>query len=550
MDYSALIKDYIDDANVHIGAFDAALMALERDGLDRDLIQNTLGSLHTLKGNSGMMGFESLKTYIHQVEGILKAVVEEKLPLEGVMETLLDSANIIRDALSHLEEHPSNHPDLAEGILSLKNAAEGNGKDAGQKTLSLKAYMGSKTDTIKVDFKRLDDLLNMVGELVIFKTRMNQIEERIKPVLASKPLIHELHEGLQLIGKTVSELQEGIMKIRMLPVKVVFSKFPRMVMDIARSQGKQVVLSFEGEDTELDKTVIDELGEPLLHIIRNAIDHGIETPAERINKGKSPEGKIILSASQESNYVIIRVRDDGRGIDPEKIRRKAIERGLSSEDALPGREDLMSFIFMPGFTTKEETSDISGRGIGLDVVSRNISRLNGQTTVESVSGKGSVFTIKLPLSLAIIPALMAESSGEIYAIPMSSVDESVKVKESDIHMVNNREVIRLRDQVLPVVRMNRFFNLGGAKRKKFYLVVVRKAEKRLALAVDGLRGQQEIVIKPLDDTFGKSAGIVGASILGNGKIVLIIDALAFWSGNGLAKDSGAGQQKAPEGERS
>lgn len=532
MDFSDLIKDYLDDAGAHLSAFDEALLSLESGGLDHDLIRNTLGSLHTLKGNSGMMGFENLKAFVHQIESILKGLSEGKIEAGKVMDVLLDSANTIRGALVSIEK-TSTEPNMTEGIMRLKRAAEGNGDGAGKAeraNVSLSSYLGSKTDTIKVDFKRLDNLLNLVGELVIYKTRMTQIEGRIKPVLNDKPLNRELNEGLQLVGKTVSQLQEGIMKIRMLPVRVVFTRFTRMARDIAREQNKDVAISFYGEDTELDKTVIDELGEPLLHIIRNSVDHGIEPPEERLKRGKSPSGRIILSASQESNYVIIKVQDDGRGIDPEKIRKRAVEKGLISADEPITRQECLSLIFAPGFTTKDETSDVSGRGIGLDVVSRNISKLNGQATVESVPGKGSVFTIKLPLSLAIIPALMAETAGEVFAIPMSAVEESVKVKESDLHFVNNREVMRLREQVLPVVRLDKFFNLesGRKRQKRFYLVVLRKADKKLAVAVDRLRGQQEIVIKPLDDTLGKSEGIVGASILGDGKIVLIIDALAFW----------------------
>jgi two-component system chemotaxis sensor kinase CheA len=320
------------------------------------------------------------------------------------------------------------------------------------------------------------------------------------------------------------------MRVRMLPVSHVFNKFPRMVRDISKSQGKDTRLVFEGEDTELDKTVIDELEEPLLHIIRNAIDHGIETPDERVIKGKERKGTLKLSAVQESNYVIIRVTDDGRGINFENVREMGISKGLIKADDALDKEGIVSLLFSAGFTTKQEATDISGRGIGLDVVNKNISKLNGQVTVDSFPGKGTTLTIKLPLSLAIIPALMAESGGEVYAIPMSAVDESIKVREEDIHVINNREVIRFRERVLPVVRLDEFFGLDRKKNKRFYLVIIGKSDKRIAVAVDRLRGQQEIVIKPLDDTFGKSYGIAGASILGDGRIVLIIDVMSFWKG--------------------
>ncbi|MDP2277147.1 MAG: Hpt domain-containing protein, partial [Nitrospirota bacterium] len=271
MDYTALIKDYLDDANGHLNAFDESLMLLEKNGTDSDIILKTLGSLHTLKGNSGMMGFESLKIYIHQIEELFKKVNDNELKLSGVLDGLLDSANVIRNALRQIEKNPSVNPDLTENILSLQQLQEGSGSNGQEKqSVELSSYLGTKTDTIRVDFKRLDDLLNLVGEMVIFKTRLNQIESRIKGVINDKSLARDLNEGLEFMGKTISGLQEGIMKARMLPVSHAFNKFSRMVRDIAKSQGKEIHLSFEGEDTELDKTVIDELGEPLLHIIRNA----------------------------------------------------------------------------------------------------------------------------------------------------------------------------------------------------------------------------------------------------------------------------------------
>ncbi|OGW27174.1 MAG: hypothetical protein A2X59_01165 [Nitrospirae bacterium GWC2_42_7] len=529
MEYNELIKDFLDDANMHINEFDNALLSLEKNGLNNEIVFNTLGSLHTLKGNSGMMGFESLKIYIHQIEEVLKRVNDNKPELGIVMDLLFDSANVVRNAILCIAKDPSLNPDLTENILALQQNLENESVIAGKENMELASYLGTKTDTIKVDFKRLNDLLNLVGELVIFKTRLNQIESDIRETVGHSSLSKEFNDGLELMGKTISGLQEGIMRARMLPVSYVFNKFPRMVRDLSKSQGKEIRLVFEGEDTELDKTVIDEIEEPLLHIIRNAIDHGIEAPKERVAKGKSHYGSIRLSASQESNYVIIKVEDDGKGIDYEHVRETAIQKGLIKADDPFDKESILFLLFSAGFTTKQEATDISGRGVGLDIVNKNISKLNGQIIVESTVGKGSSFIIKLPLSLAIIPALMAEAGEEIYAIPMSAVDESIKVREEDIHMINNHEVIRFRERVIPVVRLDDFFGLEKKRMSRFYLVILGRAEKRLAIAVDRLKGQQEIVIKPLDDTFGKSYGIAGASILGDGRIVLITDVMAFWN---------------------
>lgn len=529
MEYSELIKDYLDDADTHLKAFDNALLSFEKNGQNKELILSTLGSLHTLKGNSGMMGFESLKIYIHQIEEILKRTNDDELELVQAVDMLFDSANVIRNALQGIAKESSYNPDLTEYILSLEKRLEGECVAFEKEAVDLASYLGTRTDTIKVDFKRLDDLLNLVGELVIFKTRLNQIETDLRGTIGKKSLSKELNDGLELMGKTIAGLQEGIMRARMLPASHVFNKFPRMVRDLSKSQGKDIRLVFEGEDTELDKTVIDELEEPLLHIIRNAIDHGIEAPKERLEKGKTRHGIIKLSARQESNYIIIKVEDDGKGINFEHVRESAVQKGLIKAEDPFDKEGILALIFSAGFSTKQETTDVSGRGIGLDVVNKNISKLNGQIIVESTTGKGTKFTIKLPLSLAIIPALMAEAGEVVYAIPMSAVDESIKVREEDIHIINNHEVIRFRERIIPVVRLDDFFGLEQKRMKRFYLVILGRADKRIAIAVDRLKGQQEIVIKPLDETFGKSYGIAGASILGDGRIVLITDVMAFWN---------------------
>ncbi|HWR59840.1 MAG TPA: chemotaxis protein CheA [Thermodesulfovibrionales bacterium] len=536
-DYKDLIGDYLDDAGGHLNNFDSALLSLEKNGTNRELIQDVLGSLHTLKGNSGMMGFDAIKRYIHKIEELLKKVLDNEIDLSRVINALFESANVIRGALQEIEKERAFNSDLTGNILNIEKFLDGNHTGPEKQEVELTSYLGTKTDTIKVDFKRLDDLLNLVGELVIFKTRLNQMGEKIKAEVATKALGNELNGSLELMGKTISGLQEGIMKARMLPVRHVFNKFPRMVRDLSHSMGKEVRLLFEGEDTEIDKTVIDALDEPLLHMIRNAIDHGIESPSERTAKGKNREGRIALSAYQESNHVVITVRDDGRGIDLEHVRELGVKRGLLAPEAPLNEEGVLSLIFSSGFTTKQEATDISGRGVGLDVVGKNIAKLNGFIDVYSRPNEGTAFTIKLPLSLAIIPALMVEAEGEVYAIPMSAVDESLKARSEDIHIINNHEVIRFRKMILPVVRLNDFLGFRKKRQKKFYLVVVGKAEKRLAVAVDRLRGQQDIVIKPLDDTLGKSYGIAGASILGDGRIVLIVDVMSIYkkrevSGNG------------------
>lgn len=532
MNFKELIGDYLDDASDHLRVLDSALISLEEKGFNENVIKETLGALHTLKGNSGMMGFETLKAYIHVLEEVIKKLYERELSLDSVLQELFEGSNVIREALHDIKRTQGLSKDLSGDIERLQRLLRGdksNGGDSSKKDIDLAFYLGTKTDSIKVDFRRLDNLLNIAGELIIARTRLNQVGERVRASIPNKALRNELKESVELIGKTISTLQEGIMKVRMLPIGYVFHKFHRMVRDLSRRLGKRAELIIEGDDTEVDKTVVDEIEEPLLHIIRNAIDHGIERPEERIMKGKAPEGRITLSASCESNYILITVKDDGKGIDFEKVKEMGLKKGLLKDGERVDRETLSSLIFSPGFTTKEETTEVSGRGVGLDVVSRNISKLNGFIIVDSYPDRGTTFKIKLPLSLAIIPALMVETGGELYALPMSAVDESIRAKEEDIHYINNREVVRFRDCILPVVRLNELFGMEKKKQKRFYLVVIGRSDnRRLAVAVDRLRGQQDIVIKPLDDTLGKTHGISGASILGDGRIVLIIDTLSLF----------------------
>ncbi len=533
MNFKELIGDFLDEATGHLAILDATLISLEEKGLNKELLKETLGALHTLKGNAGMMGFESLKLYIHLIEDIMKSLYDDNLSLDFVIHELFNSSNVIRAALRDIEINHNLNMDITSEIERIQKILKGDkskSSESGKKDTDLTMYLGTKTDSIKVDFRKLDNLLNLTGELIIARTRLNQVSDRVIANIASKSLRNEFKESLEIVSKSISCLQERIMKVRMLPVGYVFHKFHRMVRDLSRKLGKRVQLIIEGADTEVDKTVVDEMEETLLHIIRNAIDHGIEKPEERIRKGKNPEGKITLSASCESNYIIITVADDGQGIDFEKIKEIALKKGLIKAGERIDRDILNSLIFSPGFTTKDEATDVSGRGVGLDVVSRNISRFNGFIIVDTNYGRGTTFKIKLPLSLAIIPALMVETDGEVYAIPMSSVNESMRVRREDIHYINNKEVINLRDGLLPIVRLSDFFGHKRTNRKRFYLIIVGRSDnRRVAVAVDKLRGQQDIVIKPLDDTLGKTYGIAGASILGNGKIVLIVDTLSLFN---------------------
>ena len=400
-----------------------------------------------------------------------------------------------------------------------------------------KAKDGSKRaagQTIRVDIERLDTLLNLVGELVINRTRISDIASTLSRLMNDKaiaapqaligPLAKDLANSAAMLARTSNEIQESIMKVRMVPIGQVFDRFPRLVRDVAKARGKEVQLEISGAETDLDKTIVDEVGEPLMHLLRNCVDHGIEAPDVREARGKKRAGTIALNAFHEGNQIIIEVSDDGNGIDLERVRARGIKQGLiGADDKLTDRE-LIELIFTPGFSTAETVSDVSGRGVGMDVVKKNITRLKGVFDVDSIAGAGTKFTIKLPLTLAIIQALLVRVVDELYAIPLDSVIESQRVELPDVRTVHGNEVITLRGQVVPLLRIADFFELGGERDpEKVMIVIVGLQGRQVGLVVDGFQGEQEIVIKPLSVVVGRIPGISGATILGNGQISLIID---------------------------
>ena len=548
IDTSSLINDYLEDARAHLDALDTALLEVERDfetaGLDHDLAHNLLGSLHTLKGNSGMMGFATIQQFVHQFEGVLKRLLEDPARLnQDLLNALFESATLLRTVVEEVAANPL--PDLSQETAFLEALAaesagatvKNNAKHAHRKrgksgpaTESLPSaeqpaptVAPAKTNVLKVDFERLDQLLNLTGELVIHKTKLNQIVKNLEELAGGQDFFDELVNAVQLVEKTAANLQEAIMQVRMLPIRQVFQRFPRLVRDLTKQKGKEATLTFSGEDTEIDKTVIDALGDPLLHLIRNSVDHGIEAPEARAASGKDREGNIHLSAKQESGHIVISVKDDGAGMNAERIRRKATEQGLISADQHLPEEEVYNLVFLPGFSTAETVSETSGRGVGLDVVKKAVAGFNGIIEVKSAAGQGTEFVLKMPLTLAIIPALLVESSGDMFAVPLTAVLESVKIKASDIHHVDGREVVQMRGSVLSVKRLSRTLGLPDAERMFYYMVVIGRAEKRLGLLVDKLRGQQEVVIKALDEYLGDTFGVSGATIMGDGRVVLIVD---------------------------
>ncbi len=436
---------------------------------------------------------------------------------------------------------------------------------------------------LRVDTSRVDDLLNLVSETVINKATFNQIantfvnnlqelqdtqsayreelkelfefvEERvsyltnengksgssIKKELQEKfgglfnvfdefegnlkVTVNQFRSNAQNLSRITGDLQEGVMRIRMVPVSQIFSRFPRLVRDLSKNLKKKIVLDIEGEDTELDKSVIEDLLDPLIHCVRNSIDHGIESPQERLEAGKPEEGHILLKARNEGNMIIIEISDDGKGIDVEAVKKRAVERGLIHPNKSLTDIEAFNLIFEPGFSTASKITNISGRGVGLDVVRKQVEKLNGTVEVFSEKGKGTTFTIKLPLTLAIVQGLLVKVGGEIYAIPITSVIESLRIRPSEIRTLDSYEVFNIRKDVLSLLRLNRLFRIQTDEDKQFYfIVIVGSGDKKVGLMVDSLIGEEDVVIKPLRDRFTNTPGIAGATILGDGTVALILD---------------------------
>lgn len=446
------------------------------------------------------------------------------------------------------------------------------------------AATGHATQTgsiLRVDSKRVDNLMNLVSETVITKAAFNQnglhmadlqvkfqalnatFKEKQHRILESIPKYLELLQSgvsmkdirtkyaeefgsvanwfdafendfkisstkyrstTQNLGRISSELQEGVMKIRMVPIGTIFNRFPRVVRDLSRDLGRKVNLVIEGEETELDKTVVDDLLDPIMHCVRNSVDHGIETPEERIENGKDETGTLILKASNEGNMIVIDIIDDGQGIEVDKVRNKAIQKGLISPNKVLSNQDAYNLIFLPGFSTSDKISNVSGRGVGLDVVKTMVEKLKGSISVTSELGKGSKFSIRLPLTLAIIQGLLVRVGKEVYSIPIANVIESQRVKRKTINTIDNYEVLNVRNEVISILRLGRLFNIRKCDEDDYcFIVIVGSAEKKIGVMVDALIGEEDVVIKPLESQFTSSPGIAGATVLGDGSVSLIVD---------------------------
>ncbi|QKF92900.1 chemotaxis protein CheW [Campylobacter sp. CCUG 57310] len=409
--------------------------------------------------------------------------------------------------------------------------------EAEKKVPAASAGGSDAEQTIRVEVKRLDHLMNLIGELVLGKNRLLKIYDDVEERYEGEKFLEELNQVVSSLSLVTTDIQLAVMKTRMLPIAKVFNKFPRMIRDLSRELNKQIDLEITGEETELDKSIVEQIGDPLVHMIRNSCDHGIEDGATRIAAGKSEKGTIQLKAYNEGNHIVVEIADDGKGLDADMLKAKSIEKGIITEreaDAMSDKE-AFSLIFKPGFSTAAKVTNVSGRGVGMDVVKTNIEKLNGLIDIDSELGKGTVVKLKIPLTLAIIQSLLVGSQEEFFAIPLASVLETVRVPIDDIYTIDGKNVLRLRDEVLSLVKLSDIFGVkqvfdGG---EQTYVVIIGVAEAKLGIIVDSLVGQEEIVIKSMGDYLQNIPGIAGATIRGDGRVTLIIDVAAMME---MAKD--------------
>ncbi|MCG8401515.1 MAG: chemotaxis protein CheA [Firmicutes bacterium] len=468
-----------------------------------------------------------------QVKNLALSVAE----INAVYPRLLEPSTVARENQPSQTEGESALPtdDKKTALSLLVSDAEPDGGQAADKT----AGPDKKTiKTVRVDVEKLDTLMNLVGELVIDRTRLERFVDVFENNNGSDELVEDILEISSHLGQVTTDLQDEIMKARMLQVAQVFNRFPRMVRDIAHKLGKEIEFVVEGKETELDRNVIEVIGDPLIHLLRNSIDHGIEEPRERRRLGKQPKGLLQLKASYVESHIVITVEDDGRGIDVRKLKDRALARGMISREQYGKISDreAMDLIFMPGFSTIEEesVSDISGRGVGMDIVRTQIENINGTVEYETWPGRGTRFSIKLPLTLAIIRALMVEHGGRTYAFPLAYVVETLNLPRSEIKQIRHSEVIVVRGQVYPLKRLEDVFGLeSNGSGEKIYVVIAGSGERKLGIVVDKLLGEQEIVIKSMGGYLGQVEGLAGAAILGDGNVSLIIDV------RGLLRNTGA-----------
>jgi two-component system chemotaxis sensor kinase CheA len=536
-----LMGDFVNEAGEHLATIEAQILILERDPTASDPLNAAFRGFHTIKGLAGFLDLGDIRAVSHEVETVLdKARNQQLLLTPAIIDVVLESADYLKRAITCVQsglhgtavEAPA-YDGLLERVRAVlegkqvvaaapipEDPAEAPRPSEKAKTTETAKSDSEATFSLRVDAGKLDYMMDMVGELVIAQSLITHNPEI--GALESGPL----QRNLQQLGRITAEVQRVAMSMRMTPVSTLFGRMTRLVRDLTRKNGKQVRLELAGEETELDKTIIEQLADPLMHMVRNSLDHGLEGPEERVAAGKSAEGTLLLSASHQAGHILIEITDDGRGLNTDKILKKARERGLVPEGQNLSENEIFFLIFEPGFSTAEVVTDVSGRGVGMDVVRRQIQGLRGRIDIQSVRGRGTTFLMRLPLTLAIIDGLIVGVGQERYIMPINAVREMLRPTAEMIFTMEGRaEMAMVRGELLPIVRLNRRFGIEGARQNPWeaLFVVVEAQGRRFCLLVDEMLGKQEVVIKNLGDTFRQVSGISGGAILGDGRVGLILD---------------------------
>jgi two-component system chemotaxis sensor kinase CheA len=522
VDVSQYKELFVDESREHLQCISENLLTLEKEPENTDALNETFRALHTLKSMAATMGLPEMEELSHEMENVLDVLRKGEEAGEGTVDLMFESLDGLETLVESVATGKTVKIDLTALHKKLKKIPAEKKEDAEVSTVAAEGKdAGSASPTIRVGIEKIQALQNLVEELAIAKMSLLQI--------ASKYASHELDEITATIDRHTSELQDRVMQMRMFPVGYLFDKFPRAVRDLSKKTGKEVDFIVAGKEIELDRLVLDEINDAVLHLLRNAVDHGIENPEERKNAGKEDKGKVILSAIREGNHVVVSVEDDGRGIVIEELKKVAVEKGIVTSEAAARMNDadVYDLLSEPGLSTAREITDISGRGVGFDVVRSKVKSLGGSVRITSEKGRGTNIELHLPLTIAIIKALLVGVEDERYAIPLDSVQEIVAVSEKDLKSVEGKGIFGYREHVLPLLMLKNILDVPGDKDSIGPVVVVERAGKFFGLMVGKLIGQQEIVVKSLEVKDRKE--FVGATILGDGTVALILDVSGLMS---------------------
>lgn len=583
-DDPALVQEFLIESEELLEHMDQDMVTLEATPQDAEVLNRIFRALHTIKGTSGFLAFEPVVRLSHRAEDVLNDLRKGEIQLtKRMINALLATRDQLGVMLSDIRQGglkeyaidglvteleavrtPGEVPErlgemlVADGAIEpvelqdalREQAASPQGQKLGEllveKKLATTAEVGNAlvrqkqasdssasdaaAQTMRVDVRKLDELINLVGELMLERNRLMQLTRDLSRGGLTPDLDSAFGQSTSRLSFITEELQTAGLKTRMVPIDAVFRKFPRIVRDVANSVQKEVELVVSGEDTELDKTIVELIGDPLVHLVRNSLDHGLERPEVRVAAGKPRKGTIRLEARQEGDQIIISVADDGAGIDPDRVARKAVEKGLATPERIRtlSTREIYDFIFLPGFSTAEKVNDLSGRGVGLDVVGSNLRKMNGTLGLESRIGVGTTISLRLPLTLAIFPVLLVQTGAEVYALPLRSVLETAHIRSNEVHRLDSGEWLHLRGETLPLLRLAHLFALKDSDRgADDKVVILGIGEKRIALLVDQLLGQESTVVKPMGSYLHHCPGIAGATIGSDGYVRLVLDPTAL-----------------------